>query len=59
MKEPDQLQCNIIEKIQLQINEIVQQNCLSGDITPFQTTQLEEYTEKLAVVIAQVVRQNQ
>ena len=58
MKEPDQLQCNIIEKIQLQIDEIVQQNCLSGDITPSQTILLEEYTEKLAVIVAQVVRQN-
>lgn len=50
---------DIHEKIEQQISEIVQNNCKSGDVSPSQTLQLEQLTNKLADLIAQIVVQNQ
>jgi len=54
----EQIKCDTIEKIQEQINEIVQENCKSGDITPKQTIELETLTEKLSETVTQIVIQN-
>ncbi len=54
----EQIKCDTIEKIQEQINEIVQENCKSGDITPQQTIELETLTEKLSETVTQIVIQN-
>ena len=49
------ISCEINEKI----SEIIEDNCESGDISPSQTLQLEELTNKLAELIAEIVTQNQ
>ena len=54
----EQIKLNTIESIQLQIDEVIMANCLSGDITPLQTINLEDLTEKLASLITDIVLQN-
>lgn len=54
----EQIKLNLIEAIQLQIDEVVQANCLSGDITPNQLVNLESLTEQLATLVTEVVLQN-
>ena len=56
--EREQLSCNINEEIEQQISEIVQENCKSGDISPSQSIKLEEYTNKLAEIVAEIVVKN-
>jgi len=55
----EQFFCNINEQIEQQISEIVQDHCESGDISPSQSIKLEEYTNKLAEIVAEIVVQNQ
>ena len=54
----EQLKFDTIEKIQEQINEIIQENCKSGDITPQQTIEMEKLTDNLSKVVTEVVMQN-
>ena len=56
--EREQLSCDINEQIEQSINEIVQENCKSGDISPSQSIKLEEYTNKLAEIVAEIVVKN-
>jgi hypothetical protein len=51
--QKQKLLCDINEKIEQQ------NNCKSGDISPIQSIRLEEYTNKLADLVAQIVVQNQ
>lgn len=53
------LTCEIKEKIERQISEIIQENCKSGDVSLSQTLKLEEYTNKLADLVAEIVVNNQ
>ena len=54
----EQLKLDTIEKIQSQINEIIQDNCKSGDITPPQTIYMEKLTDDLSELVTEVVMQN-
>lgn len=54
----EQLKLDTIEKIQSQINEIIQDNCKSGDITPQQTIEMEKLTDDLSELVTEVVMQN-
>jgi len=54
----EQLKLDTIEGIQFQINETIQEHCISGDITPGQTVQLEKLTENLSELVMEIVIQN-
>ena len=55
----EQFFCGAMHRIEQSINEMIQDNCESGDISPSQSIKLEEYTNKLAEIVAEIVVKNQ
>jgi len=57
--EREHLLCEINNKLEQQISEIVQENCESGDVSPYEADKLEEYINKLSELVEQIVINNQ
>jgi hypothetical protein len=49
----------MMHRIEQSISEMIQDNCSSGDVSPSEMERLEEYTNKLADLVAEIVVQNQ
>jgi len=52
------IKIEITERIQLQIDEIIQENCKSGDTTPRQIIDLDNSIKNISEIIAEIIAEN-